>query len=95
MRPLIKALMLSTRPQGAVDEAKIPCRIRSRANAPFQTDDYHQTSMLAINYQDQLPAGIFAHTLQPLIDSKPELAVFVFNQKIHAVAGQRTTLPYH
>lgn len=42
----------------------------------FKPYDYNQTSMVVINYQDQLQAGTFEHALHHLIDSKLDLSVF-------------------
>jgi len=42
----------------------------------FKPYDYNQTSMVVINYQDQLQAGTFEHALHHLVDSKLDLSVF-------------------
>ena len=47
----------------------------------FKPYDYNQTSMIVINYQDQLQAGTFEHALHHLIDSKLDLSVFYPNYK--------------
>jgi len=42
----------------------------------FKPYDYNQTSMVVVNYQDQLQPGTFEHALHHLIDSKLDLSVF-------------------
>lgn len=42
----------------------------------YKPYDYNQSSMIVINYQDQLQAGTFEHALHHLIDNKIDLSVF-------------------
>jgi len=42
----------------------------------YKPYDYKQSSMIVINYQDQLQAGTFEHALHHLIDTKIDLSVF-------------------
>jgi transposase len=42
----------------------------------FKSYDYNQSSMVVINYQDQLQAGTFEYALHHLIDNKLDLSVF-------------------
>ena len=42
----------------------------------FKPYDYNQTSMVVINYQDQLQAGTFEYALHHLIESKLDLTIF-------------------
>jgi transposase len=41
--------------------------------------DYNQSSMVVINYQDQLQAGTFEHAIHHLIDSNLDLSIFYPN----------------
>ncbi len=38
--------------------------------------DYNQTSMVVINYQDQLQPGTFEHAIHYLVNNKLELSIF-------------------
>ncbi len=38
--------------------------------------DYNQTSMVVINYQDQLQPGTFEHAIHYLIDNNIDLSIF-------------------
>ena len=38
--------------------------------------DYHQNTMVVINFQDQLQVGTFEHTLHYLVTQKLDLALF-------------------
>ena len=42
----------------------------------YKPYSYDQSSMIVINYQDQLQAGTFEHALHHLIDQKMDLSVF-------------------
>lgn len=42
----------------------------------YKPYDYNQSSMIVINYQDQLQAGTFEHALHHLIDNKIDLSIF-------------------
>jgi len=42
----------------------------------FLPYDYNQSSMVVINFQDQLQAGTFEHAVHHLIDHKLDLSVF-------------------
>jgi len=42
----------------------------------YKPYNYDQSSMVVINYQDQLQAGTFEHTLHYLIDNKIDLSIF-------------------
>jgi transposase len=42
----------------------------------YKPYDYNQSSMVVINYQDQLQAGTFEHALHHLIDNKIDLRIF-------------------
>jgi len=42
----------------------------------FISFDYNQSSMVVINYQDQLQPGTFEHAIHHLIDHKLDLSVF-------------------
>jgi len=42
----------------------------------FKSYDYNQTSMVVINYQDQLQPGTFEHALHHLMSDKLDLSVF-------------------
>ncbi|MCU4677779.1 transposase, partial [Catenovulum sp. 2E275] len=42
----------------------------------FIPANYNQTSMVIINYQDQLQAGTFEHAIHYLIEHKLDLSVF-------------------
>ncbi|WP_189270603.1 hypothetical protein [Thalassolituus oleivorans] len=45
----------------------------------FKPYDYNQTSMVVINYQDQLQLGTFEHAIHYLIDQKLDLYVLQQN----------------
>ena len=45
----------------------------------FKHYDYKQSSMVVINYEDQLQPGTFEHTIHHLIDNKLDLSVFYPN----------------
>ena len=38
--------------------------------------NYNQSSMVVINYQDQLQAGTFEHAIHYLVDNKLDLSIF-------------------
>lgn len=44
--------------------------------AKFKPYDYHQTSMVVINYEDQLQPGTFEHAVHHLVDNKLDLSIF-------------------
>nr|WP_245543236.1 transposase [Oceanospirillum maris] len=44
--------------------------------ARFKHYDYNQTSMVVINYQDQLQHGTFEHALHYLVSEKLDLSAF-------------------
>ena len=41
--------------------------------------DYNQSSMVVINYQDQLQPGTFEHAIHHLIDKRIDLSIFYPN----------------
>ncbi len=47
----------------------------------FKPYNYNQTSMVVINYQDQLQPGTFEHAIHYLIDQKLDLSIFNPNYK--------------
>ncbi|AHK14987.1 IS1182 family transposase [Thalassolituus oleivorans] len=47
----------------------------------FKPYNYNQTSMVVINYQDQLQLGTFEHAIHYLIDQKLDLSIFNPNYK--------------
>ncbi|WP_339868006.1 IS1182 family transposase [Pseudohongiella nitratireducens] len=44
--------------------------------AKYKPYDYHQTSMVVINYEDQLQPGTFEHAIHHLVDNKLDLSIF-------------------
>ncbi len=42
----------------------------------YKSYDYNQSSMIVINYQEQLQSGTFEHALHHLIDNKIDLSIF-------------------
>ncbi len=44
--------------------------------AKFKPYDYRQTSMVVINYEDQLQPGTFEHAIHHLVDKKLDLTIF-------------------
>lgn len=47
----------------------------------FKHYDYNQSSMVVINYEDQLQPGTFEHTIHHLIDNKLDLSIFYPNYR--------------
>jgi len=47
----------------------------------FKPYNYNQTSMVVINYQDQLQPGTFEYAIHYLIDQKLDLSIFNPNYK--------------
>ncbi len=39
--------------------------------------DYNQSSMIVINYQDQLQPGTFEHAIHHLVDKRIDLSIFI------------------
>lgn len=44
--------------------------------AKYKPYDYHQTSMVVINYENQLQPGTFEHAIHHLVDNKLDLSIF-------------------
>ncbi len=44
--------------------------------AKYKPYNYHQTSMVVINYEDQLQPGTFEHAIHHLVDNKLDLSIF-------------------
>jgi hypothetical protein len=42
----------------------------------FKPYDYNQSSMIVINYQDQLQPGTFEHAIHYLVDKKMDISIF-------------------
>ncbi len=55
----------------------------------FKPYNYNQTSMVVINYEEQLQAGTFEHAVHHLIDHKLDLSVFYPNFKNDSASGGR------
>ncbi|MFT5219144.1 MAG: transposase [Planctomycetota bacterium] len=45
----------------------------------FKPYDYNQSSMIVINYQDQLQPGTFEHAIHCLVDKKMDISIFYPN----------------
>jgi len=45
----------------------------------FIPADYNQSSMVVINYQDQLQPGTFEHAIHHLVDRKLDISIFYPN----------------
>ena len=55
----------------------------------FKPYNYNQTSMVVINYEEQLQAGTFEHALHHLIENKLDLSIFHPHFKNDSEAGGR------
>ena len=55
----------------------------------FVPYNYNQTSMVVINYEEQLQAGIFEYAVHYLIDKKMDLSIFYPHYKNNSESGGR------
>lgn len=55
----------------------------------FKPYNYNQTSMVVINYEEQLQAGTFEHAVHHLIDNKLDLSIFYPKYSNGSAAGGR------
>ena len=55
----------------------------------FKPYNYNQTSMVVINYQEQLQTGTFEHAVHHLIDNKLDLSIFHPHYSNDSVEGGR------
>lgn len=55
----------------------------------FKPYDYNQTSMVVINYEEQIQAGTFEHAVHHLIDNKLDLSIFYPHYNNDSASGGR------
>ena len=61
----------------------------------FKPYNYNQTSMVVINYQDQLQLGTFEHAIHYLIDQNSISPSLIQTTKMMMVAVQLTILRFY